>query len=610
MKRVVGETIRLCREKGLKVEPVLVGYLACLQEIQQAWGAITLNEQMTDENITIAANFIKDQVIKKDDPVFCTIKLQVLMEAAYKSQKEQVELEQRDQQENIDMYARAITGLRPLKENTLDAYEKFYQRMLEFVCAKTGLEHGSSDELARQEVRAAMESVFPLSTLARYLTLSEQEKSAQVEELARITLGICLFNHAQGRGGYALPPPPSSVLPQAQHLLKDLIKCAGEARKDLAAYITLLDHSESPMHAARISQEMSVVAQSLLYYEAQRLDMEQGLGAVREIEAELEHMVSEAQETVGGSAAVSKAAIFPLLDRMGALHMLLSDELRLMVVRHRLYEELQRLLGGYTSLLTKMPRSLRATSASREAQEQQAAPEFLEGLPEDMEYMPPDDVSPAASGQPPNPDTSLSGFCPVTLAQHGGLLSRASAQLGYLRYEDQVYGFASMRAMSQFVAAPGQVLGQMQDVLKAAPHLYHLLKLTPASCPDATTQVVLQLFSGPMKCDFGTQTPVHFVERLIDVDYEWNQWALRRRALRLANLRQFKTHSAQTILTHFKRDNETQVWKPKEAAVQTKVNKGQSMPKKLQYVRGLRGAPDVKMNVVRLDLDLGQPHQH
>ncbi len=53
-----------------------------------------------------------------------------------------------------------------------------------------------------------------------------------------------------------------------------------------------------------------------------------------------------------------------------------------------------------------------------------------------------------------------------------------------------------------------------------------------------------------------------------------------------------------------------QVWKPREATVQTKVTKGQTMPRKLQYVGGLRGAADVKMNVVRLDLDLGQPHQH
>lgn len=44
--------------------------------------------------------------------------------------------------------------------------------------------------------------------------------------------------------------------------------------------------------------------------------------------------------------------------------------------------------------------------------------------------------------------------------------------------------------------------------------------------------------------------------------------------------------------------------------MQTRVTKGQAMPRKLQYVAGLRGAADAKMNVVRLELDLGQPHQH
>eukprot|EP00983_Pelagomonas_calceolata_P024161 759946-Pelagomonas_calceolata.AAC.6 len=40
--------------------------------------------------------------------------------------------------------------------------------------------------------------------------------------------------------------------------------------------------------------------------------------------------------------------------------------------------------------------------------------------------------------------------------------------------------------------------------------------------------------------------------------YEWNEWALRRRALQLTNLRQKATHSTQTGLSHFKRDTDTQ----------------------------------------------------
>ncbi len=53
-----------------------------------------------------------------------------------------------------------------------------------------------------------------------------------------------------------------------------------------------------------------------------------------------------------------------------------------------------------------------------------------------------------------------------------------------------------------------------------------------------------------------------------------------------------------------------QVWLPKGVASQTHVNKGQSMPRKLRHVAGLRGAPGTQMTVLNLELDLGQPYQH
>jgi hypothetical protein len=38
----------------------------------------------------------------------------------------------------------------------------------------------------------------------------------QLDELARITLGVCLFNRSVGRGGLALPPGAASYLPQVR----------------------------------------------------------------------------------------------------------------------------------------------------------------------------------------------------------------------------------------------------------------------------------------------------------------------------------------------------------------------------------------------------------
>jgi hypothetical protein len=49
-----------------------------------------------------------------------------------------------------------------------------------------------------------------------------------------------------------------------------------------------------------------------------------------------------------------------------------------------------------------------------------------------------------------------------------------------------------------------------------------------------------------------------------------------------------KTVSCQTDLSHFRRENETQVWPLKEKAVNTMVNKGTSLPIQKLYVSNLR----------------------
>ncbi len=50
-----------------------------------------------------------------------------------------------------------------------------------------------------------------------------------------------------------------------------------------------------------------------------------------------------------------------------------------------------------------------------------------------------------------------------------------------------------------------------------------------------------------------------------------------------------------------------QVWRPKDAVQQTATHQGSTMPRKLRFVGGMRGAPDRQLRVVTLDLDLGQP---
>ena len=95
----------------------------------------------------------------------------------------------------------------------------------------------------------------------------------------------------------------------------------------------------------------------------------------------------------------------------------------------------------------------------------------------------------------------------------------------------------------------------------------------------------------------------HVVEKRVEPSYEWNEWALRRRALDLANLRKKATHSTQTVASSMRREAETQVYLPKEEGTMTGVSSSTAVPVTRNYIAGLRGAPDAKMAVVNLTVD-------
>ncbi len=90
----------------------------------------------------------------------------------------------------------------------------------------------------------------------------------------------------------------------------------------------------------------------------------------------------------------------------------------------------------------------------------------------------------------------------------------------------------------------------------------------------------------------------------MDPSYEWNEWALRRKGLEMANLRQKQTHSGQTDKSHFRREVETQVYLPKNSDTQTKVGAGTGMPRKVRHITGLRGDSKQKMVLVEASFDL------
>jgi hypothetical protein len=67
------------------------------------------------------------------------------------------------------------------------------------------------------------------------------------------------------------------------------------------------------------------------------------------------------------------------------------------------------------------------------------------------------------------------------------------------------------------------------------PELCYLMNLHQ-EFPELSIKGAAELMAMPMSCDSGTQTPTHFVEKFIDINYNWNEWALRRCTLPLVTL--------------------------------------------------------------------------
>ena len=217
-----------------------------------------------------------------------------------------------------------------------------------------------------------------------------------------------------------------------------------------------------------------------------------------------------------------------------------------------------------------------------------------------------------------------------------GALLPGDPNHGVLVYNGTQYIVSSARAATAFLAAPNAYVNAALTAARAAPELVHLLQLlspapfgfaeaslpalaacdgdlavaaadairsaasfsssntaTPNAQTSTSTTTTIHRTNrlGATVADASVATPVHFIERHIDPRYSFSEWTLRRQALALANVRKCVTHSAQTDGSHFRRDNDAQVYLPRESGTQTRIDTGTTTdrePIQLVRVRGAR----------------------
>uniref|UniRef100_A0A3P9CD77 Cilia- and flagella-associated protein 206 n=1 Tax=Maylandia zebra TaxID=106582 RepID=A0A3P9CD77_9CICH len=391
-----------------------------------------------------------------------------------------------------------------------------------------------------------------------------------------IVTGIRLFNKANKRGEEEvdihelMPAVLQEALPVTSKSIYTVVL------EKLTSSDVQLGHSDMP-----------VILLKQALYNARQHEVFLKMLLVSDVSSQMKLLKETVQSKTAVPAATSLFCHFSLFKMLSKLWFELRDE------------------GEFLNMLNKIMLRLQPFSASQARIFSEA---YLESLLEDSEVKTDEQrmlessdncVDPASlkTQEWLFPETTVNfeemplqynGFCGYTLVTRDGLLLPGTIPL---KHKEKLYVFTSKEAAMKFALSPDSFVAE-------------LLKLHQQfSCisPYSDPRKGLPVKPG-IKCECGTQTEIHPVEKNIVKSYEWNEWELRRKALKLANLQTRVTVSVQTDLSHMRRENVTQTWLPKNAACQSKRDGASQVPKPQTFVAGLRGqrgAHVVKANLTR-----------
>uniref|UniRef100_A0A3B4GDP0 Cilia- and flagella-associated protein 206 n=1 Tax=Pundamilia nyererei TaxID=303518 RepID=A0A3B4GDP0_9CICH len=603
LKTVIGHIVHECRLRGHAVSETLAAFMVSAVVLDPRNG-FNVDRTLTKDDVQKLEELCLDKLTEKCSPSLDTIKMQVCFDMNYTTKCEFLEDIHQSEESKLSPLCREITDNRVKSRKELDG---LYQKITTYILQRSAM--GSpTDTNTMEEATAVLQSVFPQAELGNFRVALKRDQEQQLKELTMIVTGIRLFNKANKRGEEevdihelmpavlqeALPVTSKSIANELCVTQTLVFKYTAVLEK-LTSSDVQLGHSDMPV--ILLKQALYNARQHEVFLKMLLADANSCAKHVETLLSDVSTQMKLLKETVQSKTAAPAATVFPLFKILSKLWFELRDE------------------GEFLYMLNKIMLRLQPFSASQARIFSEA---YLESLLEDSEVKTDEQRMLESSGMALTqewlfPETTVNfeemplqynGFCGYTLVTRDGLLLPGNPYIGALKHKEKLYVFTSKEAAMKFALSPDSFVAEVAEKAKYSPELIQLLKLHQQfSCisPYSDPRKGLPVKPG-IKCECGTQTEIHPVEKNIVKSYEWNEWELRRKALKLANLQTRVTVSVQTDLSHMRRENVTQTWLPKNAASQSKRDGASQVPKPQTFVAGLRGqrgAHVVKANLTR-----------
>ncbi|XP_041815147.1 cilia- and flagella-associated protein 206 [Chelmon rostratus] len=611
MKNIIGEVVQQCALRGHVVSDTLVAFMVKAVVLDPRNG-FNVDRTLTKQDIQKLEELCLDKLMEKCSPSLDTIKMQVYFEMNYTSRSEFLEELHRVAEVKLSPVSREITDSRVKTREELDT---LYRKIISYILLRSAM-GSSTDVNTVQEATAALQSVFPQTELGAFMVLLKRDKLQQLNELTMLVTGIRLFNKASQKGEEEtdlhelIPAILHETLPvTSKSIEKELSVSQSLAWKYSAVLEKLTDPDGQPgecdVPIVLLKQALYNVRQHEVFLKMLLADACLCAKNVEILQTELLSHIKLLKETVKSKTAVPTAKVFPLFKALSKLWCGLQDEAELLNILNDIMLNLQPFVASqakifsaaYLDGLLEMSEVKTDEQRMIESSDDRIVPAEMKT----QEWLLPETT--ASFNELP---LQYNGVCGYMLVNRDGLLLPGNPHIGVLKHKEKLYAFSSKEAALKFASSSDNFIAEVAEKAKHSPELIQLLKLYQQfSCVGSYSEMQPgeSLLVKPItRCDSGTQTDIHPVETNIVRSYEWNEWELRRKAIKLANLCTKVTHSAQTDLSHMRRENITQTWLPKNTACQSKRDSESNVPKPQIYLTGLRGQRDtsmVKTNLTR-----------
>lgn len=619
---ITKELVLACRQLGLVVTETLAAFVA-VTIVNPATGTFYVAKPLDEADArAVVEAAVKKLFAKKIQPDLQLLKLQASFASTQFEHDKSEKTKDGEREEETNQVLATIKSEEPVKfeKQDFDTISATYRQIFKWLLLKCG--HPDPDVDSRvgkaerkaveRECAAALESVFPRVGLRAFVSLTPNEKAAQLHELAAIVLGIRLFNAHLGKGGTCLPLDSALSVKEAEELLRVLQLEIDHDSSECSKYAAFLIHAS--VQNSKPPQTRLIEAMLELMYRRQLLSyllaLQDEVGQAQErLAVGVQQYTDELEALdvlVGSKTSVPKEQVYPRFDGLARIFRVCWREsqrvsrcsaLLGLLKRHR-EEYCPGLSAAEVESLTAWRAEMSDVSVGLADPEDAPAVEAAKGC----EIISPDDEGFAQLG------VDLQCLCPQTLSAQRGVLVAGNPLIGVVKYKQFTFCFSTRAAMRDFIADPEKCLTITHQLPNEFPGLLELLRLDDAF-PQSSLQGILKGTAGvklsttSMQADAAVATPVHFVDENFDPGYEWNEWTLRQQALSLADIRKKSTSATQTKLSALRRDAETQVYLPKEKATSTGVSQGTNPPQWKRYISGLRGET-TEVKVVDLKFEL------